>query len=50
VTFLLSVCAVLMLVVGVFRWTREGAVVALPFLIWGAVAFALILWTHRPRS
>ena len=36
VTFLLSVCAVLMLVVGVFRWTHEGAVVALPFADMGS--------------
>ena len=50
VTFLLSVCAALMLAVGAYKWTQEGAMFGLPSFVWGGVAFALILWTHRPKA
>jgi hypothetical protein len=50
VTFLLSICAALMLAVGAYKWTQQGAVIALPYVIWGTVAFALILWNRRPKG
>jgi hypothetical protein len=49
VTFLLSVCAALMLAVGAYKWTQEGVVFGLPYLTWGTVASGLILWVHGPK-
>jgi hypothetical protein len=48
-TFLLSICTALMLTVGVYKWTQEGIVLGLPYLIWAIVAFALIFRNQRPK-